>query len=160
MLREAERNCVQRGIHNVEFLHSDDTLGTLVGEFDFVQAHLVFQHIPRRRGERLMMRLIDRMALGGVGVMHFVYRAQERWKKQWMQWGRKYIPGLNGMVNLYLNQPWDQPMMQMNIYDVGRLCQIMQDRGCNMLYAQLIEHAKTKSQAIQLFFQKQVLSEQ
>jgi SAM-dependent methyltransferase len=54
MLRVAEENCLQRGIRNVDFLVSDDNLTRVVGKFDFIHCYLVLQHIPTRRGERII----------------------------------------------------------------------------------------------------------
>ena len=53
MLEIARRNCQERDLSNVDFVHSDDRLSGVNRSYDFVHAYLVFQHIPVHRGKRL-----------------------------------------------------------------------------------------------------------
>jgi len=49
MLDEANKNCDEAGVRNVTLLKSEDGLGNLPGDFDFLHSFIVFQHIPARR---------------------------------------------------------------------------------------------------------------
>src|SRR5215813_8304094 len=48
MLSEANKNCEEAGVRNVTLLKSDDGLGRLSGDFDFLHSFIVFQHISPR----------------------------------------------------------------------------------------------------------------
>jgi 2-polyprenyl-3-methyl-5-hydroxy-6-metoxy-1,4-benzoquinol methylase len=54
MLEVAKQNCAERGIDNVNFVRSDDNLSRVAGKFDFIHSYLVLQHIPIRRGEKII----------------------------------------------------------------------------------------------------------
>jgi SAM-dependent methyltransferase len=69
MLEEARKNCVERNLRNMEFVVSDDTLSKVPGSFDFIHSYIIFQHIPIKRGEELLQRLVDALAENGVGAL-------------------------------------------------------------------------------------------
>lgn len=54
MLAEARANCAERDLTNVSFAASDDALSQVSGDFDFIHSFIVFQHIPKKRGERIL----------------------------------------------------------------------------------------------------------
>jgi SAM-dependent methyltransferase len=74
MLAHARANLAQRGASNATFVTGDDELAGLSawrGQIDLIVSMLVFQHIPPARGERLLARLLDLLAPGGWGYLHF-----------------------------------------------------------------------------------------
>jgi hypothetical protein len=52
-------------------------LPELSGSYDAVVSYWVFQHIPSREGERIFAAILDGLAPGGVGAVHFTLRP--RW---------------------------------------------------------------------------------
>jgi SAM-dependent methyltransferase len=56
MLQEAREICSAHSISNLRLVKSDDTLSRVSGPFDLVHSFLVFQHIPRKRGEQIFTR--------------------------------------------------------------------------------------------------------
>ena len=73
MLDESKRNATKYGVENVDFLQSDDSLSRVSGKFDFIHSYIVFQHIPRERGMKILSRLLDLLDVDGVAVLHFTY---------------------------------------------------------------------------------------
>ena len=73
MLDEARRNCIERGVANVELALADETLSALEGRFDLVHSCIVFQHIDIPAGRRLFARLVELLAPGGVAALHVTY---------------------------------------------------------------------------------------
>lgn len=135
MLAEARKHADARGIRNLTLVPSDDRLSQVGGPFDLVHSYLVLQHIPVGRGERLVRRLVELLAPGGVAVLHVPYaRAASRWR-QVGTWVRRAVPGVHGVVNRLRGQPWRRPAMQMNTYDLTRLYRLFEGCGIVQVHA-------------------------
>jgi SAM-dependent methyltransferase len=152
MLAEARKNCDLVGLQNVEFHTSDDRLSALTGEFDFVHSHVVFQHIPRKRGEAILGALLDRLSDGGVGALHFTYGSRApRWRR-WLHGARANVPLLNELTNLAQGRPLRFPHMRMVDYDLGRLIWVLQETGCHRVQLRFTDHGEHLG--VVLFFKR------
>jgi 2-polyprenyl-3-methyl-5-hydroxy-6-metoxy-1,4-benzoquinol methylase len=78
MLQHAARICAEQGISNLQLVQSDDSLSHISGPFDLLHSFFVFQHIPRRRGERIFSKLLDLLSESGVGAVQFLYDRQDQ----------------------------------------------------------------------------------
>lgn len=94
MLAEAKKNCEERGASTVVLVLGDDALTRVSGAFDFVHSHVVFQHIPTDRGERIAARLIGLLQADGVGVLHFTYSTEKSRIRRAIPWIRRRYPRL------------------------------------------------------------------
>ena len=130
MLKEAEENCRRLGIANIEFVRSDDELHDIAGSFDFINSHLVFQHIPRKQGMRTFRRLLEMLNNGGVGVFHFTYFRRSSIMIRFIYWIRKSSRFVNGLANLVLKRPFGYPMMEMNEYRLNEVFRSLQEHSC------------------------------
>lgn len=155
MLREARRNCDAYGVENVELLRSDDRLSRVEGSFDFVHSFIVFQHIPTGRGLAVLRAMLDRLAEGGVGALHFTYARRAPLLRKGVNWMRKTVPLVNNVVNLAQGRPWSYPLMQMNEYPLNRVFEILQEAGCHHCYVRHSDHGG--HWGVMLFFQKRAL---
>ena len=99
MLREAKRNCSSRSLKNVSLLKSDDELSMIEDEYDFIHSYIVFQHIPVKRGERIFRNLLEHLAAGGVGVIHFTFATLNKVNRL-IIWAKSYIPLVKNLTNL------------------------------------------------------------
>ena len=72
MLHVAERLRAERGIENLSYALVDDSLRGLGGPFDFIHSYIVFQHIPARRGLKILRALLGALKPGGVCALQFV----------------------------------------------------------------------------------------
>ncbi len=157
MIEEARRNSEKFGIGNVEFVESDDELSRVNGKFDFVHSFIVMQHIPPKRGERLVQRLIELLNPGGVGALHFTY-SWEGWlrtatgKQRFSRWLRESVPLFHNLTNLARGRRFDHPYMQMNAYDLNKLFSILQEHGCGQVHAEFTSHSG--HWGVMLLFQK------
>lgn len=158
MLDEARSNCEKRAINNVDFALSDDNLSRVSGTFNLIHSYIVFQHIPRLRGERIFKRMLALLEPGGIGAIHFTYARRSSLFRRLTLWSRKSIPLVNGIRNLINNQPFDYPMMQLNEYDLSRIFRLLQDNGCGHAYAQYSAHTvvDTSAYGAMIFFQKRL----
>lgn len=150
MLREAAENCARFAVGNVDFTLSDDDLSALRGGYDLILSHIVFQHIPVHRGERLLARLLEQLVPGGIGVFHFTYfssaapAAAPGLRKTLTRWLRRHIPSYIRLAALLSGErPSPAPQtapMQMNAYDLNRLLRQLQGRGVTELHSEFTDH--------------------
>jgi 2-polyprenyl-3-methyl-5-hydroxy-6-metoxy-1,4-benzoquinol methylase len=155
MLQEARRNCEARGIDNVELAGSDDSLSNVRGAFDFIHSYIVFQHIPAKRGERLLRNMILRLQENGIGVIHFIYYTDARRISKFLYRMRKASKLFHTLMNIREGSSVDNPLMQMNEYNINNLLLIMQKAGCHHSYMRFTSHSEHLG--VILFFQKKRL---
>ncbi len=143
MLREAAANCEREGLSNVDLVRGDDTLAAVRGSFDLVHSFIVFQHIPPARGEALLARLLEVLAPGGVGALHFTYAKDTSPARHR---GRRIIGalGLGGPLRA-LREAFVRRegarLMQMNEHDLGTIGASLQRAGARSLHVELSDHA-------------------
>src|SRR5687768_3754620 len=100
MLAEARFNAERRNASNVFFVRSDDALSQVAGKFDFVHSYIVLQHVPVSRGERITRRLIELLAPGGVGALHYTYDTRLPARSRVAHWVRTSVPFADAALNL------------------------------------------------------------
>ncbi len=156
MLQEAEKNCSLQGVENVEFVLSDDALTRVSGTFDLVHSFIVFQHIPRKRGEQIFRKLVRMVGENGVGALHVVYDRQVTPVRKVFQWARRSLPLVNNLANIALRQPLQAPLIPMYTYKLEPLLRALQDEGCDRLFLQLgmINSLYSCSYGAMIYFRK------
>jgi SAM-dependent methyltransferase len=154
MLKEAQKNCHDRYLENVEFIKPDDQLSNISGTFNFINSFIVFQHIPRRRGEYILTKLIKLLAENGIGALHFTYYVNQ--KCRILNYARKIIPHLYNVMNLIKGRDFNYPYMELNYYKFNKLLKILQDNNCNNCYIRFTNHPNMLG--VILFFQKKEMS--
>lgn len=152
MLGEAKQNCAARAITNVELLKADDALSRVSGTFDLVHCVLVFQHIPRHRGEKIFTHLVERLADEGIAVIQFAYHRDVSPFMRLVGLLRKYLPPLHYVANLLYRKPLSEPLMEKNVYNLNRLFTILDEHGCGNVHIRFLGGRELRS--ILLFFQK------
>ncbi len=139
MLREAEKNCLDSSINNVEFLLSDDGLSAVRGRFDLIHSFIVLQHVPVSRGERIIKRLLSLLNENGIGVLHLTY-AKTSERKRIAPFLKRHIPLAKQLFNIRHGRSWNYPHMQMNDYDLNRILFMLQHIGANSLFLEFTDH--------------------
>jgi 2-polyprenyl-3-methyl-5-hydroxy-6-metoxy-1,4-benzoquinol methylase len=139
MLAEARKHADTRKLPNVTLIQSDDTLSQAVGSFDLVHSFLVLQHIPVARGERIILRLVELLAPGGVAALHVPYARAASPLRRAAAWVRRSVPGVHGVLNRLRGAPWGQPPMQMNLYDLGRLHRLFEASGIAQVHTRFTQ---------------------
>jgi SAM-dependent methyltransferase len=128
MLAEAAANAAAAGARNIAFAPADDALSQATGPFDFVNSHLVLQHVPVRRGLAIFDALIDRVAPGGGFHISLSLRT-DRGAARWLYWASANIPGVKLWQNVCAGRAWNAPAMQMNDYPLGSIVARLAHRG-------------------------------
>jgi len=135
MLAEAATHCPGSTL-----LLSDDDLSLISDEFDFILSYLVFQHIPVRRGEKIIRGLLARLRPGGVAALHITTeRSTPAWRHLVHVLRRGFLP-LHWLGNIASGMRWNEPMMQTNLYDLDRIRRIASDSGLVDLGGLHVQH--------------------
>jgi hypothetical protein len=152
MLEQAAKNCKQRGLQSVRLLGAEglDTLD--LNSFDLVHSFIVFQHIPVREGERLLRKLVDLIAVGGIGVIHLTFSDIRSAVRRAIFAVRVRSNLIHGVFNLAGGRSFSWPLMEMNSYSMNRVFDILFAAGCSKLYVELEHHGGDRG-AI-LYFEK------
>jgi ubiquinone/menaquinone biosynthesis C-methylase UbiE len=150
MLKEAKKNCDLNSIENVKFIKSDDQLSALDGEYNFIHSYLVFQHIPVKRGECILEKLLAHLEPSGVGVLHFNYFYSTGLIKIG-RWIKSNIPLAGNFINLIRRRKFFTPQMQMYSYNLNKVLYILEKNGITNFYAQFI-YPEGKELGILLYF--------
>jgi 2-polyprenyl-3-methyl-5-hydroxy-6-metoxy-1,4-benzoquinol methylase len=139
MLQEAQRNCDEHGVRNVRLIHSDDSLPTLTGSFDFIHSCIVFQHIPVDRGRAIFSKLLQHLCPGGVGAIQLTY-SKTRFAST------HGIAPVPPPTTLSLPDATPQsiaaadPEIQMNPYNLNEILFSMQCKGVQQFHAEFSDH--------------------
>jgi len=56
------------------------------------------------------------------------------------RWVHARVPLAQGMVNLVRGRPVDAPMMEGNVYSLGRLFEIVEQNGLRTVVSQVMRH--------------------
>lgn len=140
MLAEAQRNMRQFGVTNVSFVRSDDDLTEVSGTFDFVHSFIVLQHIPVRRGMKIIDRLLGKISPGGIGAIHVTYGREETWAYRAVYSLIKSNRMLSGLASGVRGQGFASPIMQLNRYDMSQLMEQLYFSGCNNIHLEHTSH--------------------
>jgi SAM-dependent methyltransferase len=150
MLDEARKNCQQRGLSNVRLVQTGGDLSAIDGKFDFIHSVLVFQHIPPRRGLRLMEQLVDMLDAGGVGALHVTFRERTHSLARLTSWVCNHLPLAPNLLNVAMRRPWRSPLMAMYAYDIRDVLEMLHSRRCGKICMELTNHERWEG-AIVLF---------
>lgn len=122
MIEEAHKNCQAFDVNNVNFFRSDDQLSEVNGEYDLVHSVIVLQHIPRRRGEKIIRRLMQlTKPAGGILVIHVNLTRNASVIRKVINYGRRNFWPLDWFVNFTQGKSINEPFMQMNSYNLTRI---------------------------------------
>jgi SAM-dependent methyltransferase len=141
MLTEARANCAARAIVNVDFATTEAYLATTdQATVDFVHSFIVFQHLPVATGERILKQLVERLEPGGIGAIHLTYARSASLLRKAVNRARRWIPGVNLIANVAQHRPALEPMIPMYQYDLGRILNLLRDRGCTVAHLLPTDH--------------------
>jgi len=148
MLAEAASNCRERNIKNISFIKSDDDLTMLTGKYDFIHSCLVLQHIPTKRGMRLVKALLRHLEPGGVVALQFYYRCDAPRVIRSLVKLRYKLPIANSVRNLIRGRSLSEPAMQLHVYDLEAMIGLLTAYGVDSLYMHPFTHDEFQSVAL------------
>lgn len=151
MIAEACKNCADADIHNAQFVLSDDDLKNVDHRYDLVHSFIVLQHIPWRRGRKILQSLSSRVAPGGYLAVQFIIECHEPKIIRGLVHLRYWLPPLNWIRNLLLGRPIFEPAMQLHVYDFSVVLDDLKKNGFDNPYYIMNNLAHTKFKSVFLF---------
>jgi ubiquinone/menaquinone biosynthesis C-methylase UbiE len=152
MLEQARVNCRKFGAAPVSLLHVDEMHSLEPTSFDFVHCFIVLQHIPPKRGELILKKLISLLATGGVAAIHVTYGDSNPILRRGMRALRDRVYLVHCLLNLIQRRPVFQPQMQMNSYSMNRIFSILNEELTSNLHIDFTDHGGHKG--AMLYFEK------
>lgn len=141
MLKEARKNTAKANLKNVEYrLVADDQLSVLPESVDLIHSFIVFQHIPRKRGEVIFRSLLSRLRPGAFGAMHFTLASNYSLSRRFVMALRHNVPLANQLLNLLKGKRLTEPRMLMELYSFPRLTDILFDAGIESYFCERTKH--------------------
>jgi len=148
MISEARAQCAARGVGNVDFaVNLPD--GVL---FNFVHSFIVFQHIPPSKGFPILSHMLQLLAPGGVGVLHFTYGSRMPLLRRVLEGLKRWVPPVRMAVNILKGRHWRYPYMLMANYDLCELLEFFSACGITQYYTVRTDHGGYFG--VILYFQK------
>lgn len=149
MLREAASNCTARTQSpNWRLINTQAFLDDLSIRYDFLHSHIVFQHIRRRAGERLLKLLLERLEPGGAVALQFMYRNNTPPIRRCLTWIKNRVPFAHGTARVLSGKRHLVAPMEMNVYDVARIKAILVTAGVSNLHLSASEQGVMQSVTI------------
>jgi 2-polyprenyl-3-methyl-5-hydroxy-6-metoxy-1,4-benzoquinol methylase len=153
MLREARKASERRNAANVELVHVSDFEKSVSGKFEFVHTYIVLQHIPPGRGLRIIQRLVEVCAPGGIGCIHVVYGKSRR--ARLISFIKENVPLGPHILNVCRGRPWSAPYLQMYAYRLEDVYQLIRAAGIHSVVTKFTNH--DENHGAMLMFQKPVV---
>ena len=136
MLAEAGRNAELRGITNVSF--SQDIPDE---QIDWVNSHIVLQHIAPEVGYRYIETLLSRLAPGGVATLHVTaYRTIHHLAPTINDIGFCSYDGRDLRVLSAAEDSGPVGQMRMYDYDMTRVLALYGQAGLNQIFCEHFDH--------------------
>ena len=136
MLEEARKH-VSRFNGRVLLVRSDDELSKVQGSFDLIHSVIVFQHIPKARGLKIVSALLSRLNQGGVAVLHFQFSRNASLISKVLHLVRRILPGVHPVLNVVRGRPFRDPIMEMNCYEIDNLLTTFSRHGIEGVHVKL-----------------------
>jgi SAM-dependent methyltransferase len=95
--------------------------------YDLVHSYIVIQHIRPEQGYQIISELIDRVSLGGFFALHLTV-GDLRPSRRLLNRLRYRLPPLHWAYNLVRKRPLNEPITEMNRYDLAQLMHLMRGR--------------------------------
>jgi trans-aconitate methyltransferase len=149
MLREAAKNCAARiQTQNWRLVTTQELLTDRGIRYDFLHSHIVFQHIRRKEGERLLALLLERLDPGGAIALQFMHRNTAAMARRSLTWIKNRLPFAQDISSLLTGKRHLVAPMEMNAYDIDRIRSILAEAGLSNLHLSSSEQGVVQSVTI------------
>jgi len=111
---------------NVDFVQQLSQLDP-ARRYDLVHSYIVLQHIRPQQGYPIIGNLVDRVAQGGFFALHLTV-GDLRPARRRLNALRYRLRPLHWAYNLARKRPWDEPITEMNRYDLAQLMQLLRGK--------------------------------
>lgn len=141
----AAANARREGLANIEVIPSDDAMSALTHDLDLVHSVIVLQHIPPRRGYRILDALLKRLRPGGFGYIQVTYAHEmaalpvERGNTTGSSF--RFYQRVDNQILKLVEQEDNAFTMQMNHYNLNEIMCVFWQHGIRDLFSRQTFHA-------------------
>lgn len=140
MLSVAGKHAAEKGLHNIELIHSDENLSELPAGYDLLHSVIVFQHIPPPRGYLLIEKLLQKLQSRGVFYLHLTFAKDRRFLENALRHVAIYSAG-QASISILEEAPAEAPgLMSMYDYDLNKVFLILMKAGVENLITHFTDH--------------------
>jgi SAM-dependent methyltransferase len=111
---------------NIDFVQQLSQLDP-ARRYDLVHSYIVLQHIRPEQGYPIIANLVDRVAPGGFFALHLTVGDLRPGRRR-LNALRYRLRPLHWAYNLARKRPWDEPITEMNRYDVASLMRLLRGK--------------------------------
>lgn len=111
---------------NVDFVQQVSKIDP-TRRYDLVHSYIVLQHIRPEQGYPIIASLIDRVAPGGFFALHLTVGDLRAGRRR-LNALRYRLRPIHWVYNLARKRPWDEPITEMNRYDLAKLMELMRGK--------------------------------
>ncbi len=136
MREEAKRMCAERSIRNVEFVADMP-----IGNFDWINSLIVFQHIPPRRGIQILQTLVSQLNSGGLLTIQLTYAHDRRHVAEIIRDLNEYVYDGENVRGLTHSDGEGVGEMRMYDYDLNAVFRVLHRSGVRKIRSEHTDHA-------------------
>lgn len=141
MRRICLENALNHRAGNIECYPDVEHPNLASAQFDWVNSHIVFQHIPTGIGYELLDKLLVRVKHGGAISLHFTTYKDARIVNYITDRLHFFTVDQNGIRGVVTDQPfYPDDVMMMNDYDVTQLYMIFHKNGFSRILTEHVDH--------------------
>lgn len=129
ILNEAKHKTPKKLHSKISYDLSDKQFESLPSRYDFVHSFIVLQHIPPRRGEAMIKKLLENLEPSGIAALHITYAYEAPLLKKTIVWTRNHVVPIHYVLNILRGRPWDTPRMRMHLYNLEQVSRIFTAAG-------------------------------
>jgi 2-polyprenyl-3-methyl-5-hydroxy-6-metoxy-1,4-benzoquinol methylase len=108
--------------------------------YDLVHSFIVLQHIPPKRGEKFIKKMLGGLDDGGYAALHITIGRRATGSQKTVTWLRDKLPPVHYAANAAKGRPVLTPRMRMHYYDLKRIVEIFNQHGFNSIDLSFTDH--------------------
>ena len=146
MLDEARKNAAAAGVDNIEFVQASEHGANYPRDVQFIHSYIVLQHIPARRGLRIISTLLSKLAPGGVAAIELALTRHQSPLRRAASSLKRHLVPLHWAHNIVRGRAWSEPLIQTNEYDLTAVSSLLLDAGIESFHVDLRRKAQDTPQ--------------
>ena len=149
MLDETRKNLSERDLNNVALQNADEFLAANAEAYAFIHSYIVLQHIDPKIGSVIVRKMVERLAVGGVGMVHVTFLDHADAGKKLRSKVYRDVPFVHDLINAVRGK--DSSFMPMYEYDLGGIFGILKENRCGEVFVRFTDHGFSGAM---IFFRK------
>ena len=129
MIEEAKKKTPKKLASKIAYALSDDQLSHLPKNYDLVYSNIVIQHIPLKRGYRIIEELLGNLDYKGFAALQITFTYEAPLFKRSVIYARNHFVPLHYLLNILRGNQWNSPRMRMHLYSREKISKLFKSAG-------------------------------